>query len=55
MAFLDQISRLWSDPAPAYAFEVSEAGVAFAPPDAPGEIKFHPFEPGVLQGVAVAR
>jgi type IV pilus assembly protein PilM len=48
MAILDQLTRLWSDPPPAYAFEVSEAGVAFAPPDAPSQIKFRPFEPGVL-------
>src|SRR5438105_2702731 len=35
-------------PPPGYAFELSEAGIAFAKIGAPMQINFQPFEPGVL-------
>lgn len=48
MAPFDSIKRLWSDPPPEYAFEISEAGIALAPCVSAGQMKFHPFEPDVL-------
>ncbi len=48
MSFLDSLPALFQDSAPAYAFELSEAGVAFAPANRAGEMRFHEFEPGVL-------
>lgn len=48
MTIFDSLSRLLKDAPPSYAFEVSEAGIAFAPPGRPDEIVFHEFEPGVI-------
>ncbi len=45
MSFLDSLPTLFKDPPPAYAFEVSEAGIASAHL---GEIQFHAFEPGII-------
>ena len=41
-------ANLLKDPPPAYAFELSELGVAFARTGGAPQIDFHPFEPGVL-------
>lgn len=48
MSILDQLPAVFKDPPPAFAFEVSEAGIAFAPASRPGEVRFHPIEPGVI-------
>jgi type IV pilus assembly protein PilM len=48
MSFLDSLPALFQDPPPAFAFEVSEAGIAFAPSNRTGEVQFHPLEPGVV-------
>ena len=40
--------KLFSDPPPAYAFELSEAGIAFAAVKAAGEVRFQALEPGVI-------
>ncbi|HZT38964.1 MAG TPA: hypothetical protein VFA28_13800 [Bryobacteraceae bacterium] len=48
MALFDYIQRLWSDPPPEYAFEISEAGIAFTPCASAGQMQFRPFEPEVL-------
>jgi type IV pilus assembly protein PilM len=48
MALFDYIQRLWSDPPPEYAFEISEAGIALAPCANAGQMRFRPFEPEVL-------
>lgn len=45
MSLLTRISQLVTDPPPAYAFELSEAGIAFAHGARTG---FAPFEPGTL-------
>ena len=45
MSLLSRISQLVADPPPAYAFELSEAGIAFAQGTRTG---FAPFEPGTL-------
>ena len=42
------LSRLFKDPAPAWAFEIGEAGLAFAyVPDLPG-LSFRPLKPGAI-------
>jgi type IV pilus assembly protein PilM len=46
MSVFQQISRLVSDPAPGYVFELSEAGIAFA---TGGETGFLPLEAGTLE------
>ncbi|HZU25456.1 MAG TPA: hypothetical protein VFA04_08030 [Bryobacteraceae bacterium] len=46
MSLLD---RLLNDPPPAFAFEISEAGVAFARTAAPQDVKFQPLPDGALQ------
>jgi len=48
MPLFDSIARLWSDPPPAYAFEISEAGIAFAACANAGQLKFDSFEPDVV-------
>ena len=48
MIVLDSLSSMFKDPPPAYAFEVSEAGVACAPCARAGEVRFHEFEPGII-------
>jgi type IV pilus assembly protein PilM len=45
MSILSRITQLVTDPPPAYAFELSEAGIAFAHGARHG---FAPFEPGTL-------
>ena len=45
MSFLDPITRLVADPPPAYAFEISEAGIAFSRGH---DTDFRAFEEGVL-------
>jgi type IV pilus assembly protein PilM len=42
------LAQLLKDPPPSYAFELSEAGIAFAKIGATPQINFQPFEPGVL-------
>lgn len=42
-------ATLLKDPPPAYAFELSEAGIAFAKLGGPPQVNFNPFEEGVLQ------
>jgi type IV pilus assembly protein PilM len=48
MDVLSQLRRLVEDPPPAYAFEVSQAGIAYAHQGKTLEIGFHPIEPDVL-------
>lgn len=51
MSFLSHIARLVKDPPPAFLFELSEAGIAFArtrPAGAGPPMGFQPLEPGVL-------
>jgi type IV pilus assembly protein PilM len=48
MSVLANITKLLADPPPAYAFEISEAGIAFAPTRNAAQQNFLPFEPGVL-------
>ncbi len=47
MSLLDSLPSVFHDPPPAYAFEVSEAGIAFAPSNS-ADIQFHEIEPGVI-------
>ncbi len=42
------LSNLLQDPPPTHAFELSEAGLAFAPVSHPALARFDAFEPGVL-------
>ena len=42
------LRNLLKDPPPAYAFELSEAGVAFAKIAPEPQVNFQPFEEGVL-------
>lgn len=42
------LAQILKDPPPAYAFELSEAGISAAKIGAAPEILFQPFEPGVL-------
>jgi len=42
------LAQLLKDPPPAYAFEMSVAGIAFAKIAAPPQINFQPFEEGML-------
>lgn len=48
MSVADFLSSLLNEPPPTHAFELSEAGIAFAPVSQPGLAKFSPLEPGVL-------
>ena len=48
MNVVSQFRRLVEDPPPAYAFEVSHAGIAYAHQGKTLEIGFHPIEPDVL-------
>jgi type IV pilus assembly protein PilM len=48
MNVLSQFRRLVEDPPPAYAFEISQAGIAFAHQGKTLEVGFHPLEPDVL-------
>lgn len=48
MSLLDSFISLLRDPPPAFAFELSEAGVACAAAHRPADIRFHSFEPGVI-------
>jgi type IV pilus assembly protein PilM len=46
---MTSLASLLKDPPPAYAFELSEAGIAFARVGEPAQVNFMPFETGVLQ------
>lgn len=48
MSFLDSLPPLLKDPPPAFAFEVSEAGIAFSPTGRGAQARFHELEPGVV-------
>ena len=48
MSLLDSLPPLLKDPPPAYVFEVSEAGIAFAASNRGTEVHFHEFEPGIV-------
>jgi type IV pilus assembly protein PilM len=45
---MNSLASLLKDPPPAYAFELSEAGIAFARMAEPAHVNFTPFEAGVL-------
>lgn len=49
MSLLHNITKLLTDPPPSYAFEISEAGIAYAPARNAAQQNFRPFEPGVLE------
>ena len=46
---MTSLANLLKDPPPAYAFELSETGIAFARVAEPAQMKFTPLESGVLQ------
>jgi len=46
---MTSLASILQDPPPAYAFELSEAGIAFARVAEPGQVNFTPFQAGVLQ------
>lgn len=48
MSLLHSLSSLWTDPPPALAFELSEAGVAMARTGKAPDFDFRPLESGVL-------
>ncbi len=48
MSFLDSLPALLKDPPPAFVFEVSEAGIAFAASNHGTGVMFHEFEPGIV-------
>ena len=45
---MTSLANLLKDPPPTHAFELSEAGIAFARVNEPGQVNFKPFDPGVL-------
>ena len=45
---MNLFATIFKDPPPAYAFELSEQGVAFAGVSQPGQVGFTPFDAGVL-------
>lgn len=45
---MNSLAHLLKDPPPTHAFELSEAGMAFARVNQPAQIGFRPFEAGVL-------
>jgi type IV pilus assembly protein PilM len=45
---MTSLASLLKDPPPAYAFELSEAGIAFARVAEPGQVNFKPLDAGVL-------
>ena len=46
---MTSLTQLLKDPPPTHAFELSEAGLAFARVSEPKQVNFMAFEPGVLQ------
>lgn len=46
---MSMLGNLLNDPPPAFAFEISESGVAFARTAAPEEMKFQPLAEGAVQ------
>jgi len=48
MPLADLLPTLLNEPPPTHAFELSEAGLAFAPVSQPALAKFQPFEPGAV-------
>lgn len=49
MSLLKKIKRFVSDPPPEVAFEVSAAGIAWAPTEPPATQRFHAFSDGVVE------
>jgi type IV pilus assembly protein PilM len=47
------LKKLWNDPPPRFAFEISESGIALARTGTPPEIGFQPLEPDVISVSAV--
>ncbi len=45
---MTSLAQILKDPPPAYAFELSEAGISAVKVDSAPELRFQPFEPGVL-------
>ena len=45
---MTSLTHLLKDPPPTHAFELSEAGIAFARVDEPGQVNFAPLEAGAL-------
>ena len=45
---MTSLTNLLKDPPPTHAFELSEAGIAFARVSEPKQVNFMPFDPGVL-------
>jgi hypothetical protein len=45
---LERFTNLFQDAPPSHVFELSEAGIAYAPISAPGESLFRPLEAGVI-------
>ena len=43
-----RFSGLLTDPPPAYAFELSESGIAAAATASLPQLSFHPLDPGIL-------
>lgn len=48
MGFLNQLGKLLKDPPPAYLFELSEAGIAYARQNGMAQVGFQPIEPDIL-------
>lgn len=48
MSLVHSLRSLFQEPPPAFAFELSEVGVASAACLRPGDVRFHEFEPGVI-------
>ncbi len=46
---MTSLASFLQDPPPGYAFELSEAGIAFARVGEPAQVNFIPFQTGVLQ------
>ncbi len=45
---MTSLANLFKDPPPTHAFELSEAGIAFARVVSRAQMNFTPFDPGVL-------
>src|SRR5581483_8236527 len=50
---MPSLASLLNDPAPGFAFEISEGGVAFARTAAPADVKFQAIPPGVVEASPV--
>lgn len=49
MSLLESVSRLFRDPPPAYIFEVSPQCLAYARAEAPQDVQYREFAPGVVK------